>query len=105
MYCIFSQINFLNHKLNYCFIPNLITLTDFCTWTSSIKINENLNVITILRNFKNATFYVDYFLYWVDLVLFPIEYFILSRDKQQLTVKRMLSDRLFWRYHDVSHFQ
>ena len=44
----------------------------------------------ILRNFKNATFYVDCFLYWVDLMLFPIQYFILSRDKQQLTIKRIL---------------
>ena len=44
----------------------------------------------ILRNFKNATFYVDYFLYRVDLMLFPSQYFILSRDKQQLTVKRIL---------------
>ena len=47
-------------------------------------------VLNILRNFKNATFYVDCFLYWVDLMLFPIQYFILSRDKQQLTVKRIL---------------
>ena len=31
---------------------------------------------------KNATFYVDCFLYWLDLILFPIHYFILSRDKQ-----------------------
>ena len=44
----------------------------------------------ILRNFKNATFYVDCFLCWVDLMLFPIQYFILSRDKQQLTSKRIL---------------
>ena len=46
--------------------------------------------INILRNFKNATFYIDCFLYWVDYMLFPIQYFILSRDKQQLTVKRIL---------------
>ena len=43
----------------------------------------------ILRNFKNATCYIDCFLYWVDL-MFPIQYFLLSRDKQQLTVKRIL---------------
>ena len=41
-------------------------------------------------NFKNATFYVDCFLYWVDVMLFPIQDFILTRDKQQLTVKRIL---------------
>ena len=35
----------------------------------------------ILRDFKNATFYVDCLLYWVDLMLFPMQYFILSRDK------------------------
>ena len=35
-------------------------------------------------------FYVDCFLYWVDSMLFPIQYFILSRDKQQLTVKQIL---------------
>ena len=46
--------------------------------------------VCILRNFKNATFYVDCFLYWVDLMLFPVQYFILLRDKQQLTVKRIL---------------
>ena len=28
---------------------------------------------SILRNFKNATFYVDCFLYWVDVMLFPIQ--------------------------------
>ena len=49
-----------------------------------------VSIKNILRNFRNATFYVDCFLYWVDLMLFPIQYFILSRDKQQLTVKRIL---------------
>ena len=49
----------------------------------------------ILRNFKNATFYVDCFLNWVDLMLFPIQYFILSCDKQQLTVNKFCSDSLF----------
>ena len=44
----------------------------------------------VLTNFKNATFYVDCFLYWVDLMLLSIHYFILSRDKQQLIVKRIL---------------
>ena len=48
----------------------------------------------IFRNFKTATFYVDCFLYWVDFMLFPIQYFILPRDEQQLTVKRILL-RLF----------
>ena len=43
--------------------------------------------VHILRNFKKATFYVDCFLYGVDLMLFPFQYFILSHDKQQLTVK------------------
>ena len=52
----------------------------------------------ILRLFKNATFHVDCFLYWVNLMLFPIQYFILSRDKQKLTIK-LCSDCLFWRYH------
>ena len=33
---------------------------------------------------------IDCFLYWVDLILFPIQYFILPRDTQQLTVKRIL---------------
>ena len=51
------------------------------------RIGYNIN---ILRHFKNATFYVDCFLYWVDYMLFPIQYFIVSRDKQQLTVKRIL---------------
>ena len=46
--------------------------------------------LTIFRNFKNATFYVDCFLYWVDCMLFPIQYFIFSRDKQQLTAKLIL---------------
>ena len=49
----------------------------------------NYQYENILRNFKNATFYVDCFLYWVNLMLFPIQYFMLSRDKQQLTVKRI----------------
>ena len=49
-----------------------------------------LQVGTLLRNFKNTTFYFDCFLYWVDLMLFPIQYFILSRDKPQLTIKRIL---------------
>ena len=35
-----------------------------------------------LRDFKNATFYVDCFLYLVDLMLFPMKYFIMSREKQ-----------------------
>ena len=43
----------------------------------------DIEKIYILRNFKNATFYVDCFLYWVDLMLFLIQCFILSRDKQQ----------------------
>ena len=38
--------------------------------------------IYILKNFRNATFYVDCFLNWVDLMLFPIQYVILLRDKQ-----------------------
>ena len=38
-------------------------------------------------------------------MLFAIQYFILLRDKQQLTVKRILLSRLFWRYYDVSYFQ
>ena len=59
----------------------------------------------ILRNFKNATFYVDCFLYWVDLMMFPIQYFILLHDKQQLTVKRILLRPFILTYHDVSHFQ
>ena len=46
--------------------------------------------IYILRNFRNATFHVDCFLYWVDLRLFPIQYFILSHDKEQLTAKQIL---------------
>ena len=62
--------------------------------TEAILVIINNNNITlgkiILRNFKNATFYVDCFLYWVYYMLFPIQYFILSRDKQQLTVKRIL---------------
>ena len=37
----------------------------------------------ILRNFKNATFYVNCFLYWIDLMLFPIQYFILSRNNRK----------------------
>ena len=52
--------------------------------------SKTTKVYNILRNFRNATFYVDCFLYWVDLMLFPIQYFILSRDKQQLTVKQIL---------------
>ena len=61
----------------------------------SISDTDNISCITkplyyILRNFKNATFYVDCFLYWVDLMLFAIQYFILSRVKQQLAVKRNL---------------
>ena len=55
------------------------------------KILHKLTIhVSILRNFKNATFYVDCFLYWVDLMLFPIQYFILSCHKQQLTVKQIL---------------
>ena len=50
----------------------------------------SVNYLTILGNFKNATFYVACFLYLVDLMLFPIQYFLLSRDKQQFTVKRIL---------------
>ena len=60
---------------------------------------------SILRNFKNATFYVDCSLYWVDLMLFLIQYLILSCDKQQFTVKRILLRPFILSYHDVSHFQ
>ena len=54
------------------------------------NVKWDLHIAYILRNFKNATFYVDCFLNWVDLMLFPIQYFILSRDKRQLTITRIL---------------
>ena len=54
------------------------------------RISTRRGYTTILRNFKNATFFFDCFLYWVDLIKFPIQYFLLSRDKQHLTVKRIL---------------
>ena len=67
-----------------------------------VKRNGNQNMH---RNFKNATFYVDCFLYWVDLMLFPIQYFILSCDKQQLTEKRILLRRFILTLPWRSHFQ
>ena len=36
----------------------------------------------ILRDFKNVTFNVDCSLYWVDLMVSPVQYFILPCDKQ-----------------------
>ena len=67
-----------------CFFSEKCTKLLFCS-IFSITLQRD-----ILRNFKNATFYVDCFLYRVDLMLFPIQYFILSCDKQQLTIKRIL---------------
>ena len=54
------------------------------------RFNKSYFIVYIHRNFRNATFYVDCVFYWVDLMLPPIQYFILSRDKQQVTVKRIL---------------
>ena len=69
---------------------------DFIFWLMySLPVLNMLYTVYILRNFKNATFYVDCFLYWIDLMLFPIQYFILSLDKEQLTVKQFCSDPLF----------
>ena len=34
----------LKDTLSYCLIPNLI---EFCDWTSDIKIDENMKVITV----------------------------------------------------------
>ena len=51
--------------------------------------------IIYLETLKNAAFYIDCFLYWVDLMLFRIQYFILSRDKQQLTVKKNFAQTVY----------
>ena len=48
----------------------------------SLQFSGFKNFHHILRNFRNATFYIDCFLYWVDLMLFPIQYSILLRDTQ-----------------------
>ena len=51
----------LKDTLSYCLIPNLITLIDFCTDTSYIKIDENLEVITVFPDEHFACFLTDNF--------------------------------------------
>ena len=107
-------------RCKLCLHPKLSPLNtlDHAKWTRNdwdkvqfwsnifLKYVENISIFThahswkywffqhiwwnIIRNFKNATFYVDCFLYWLDYMLFHIQCFILSLDKQQLTIKRIL---------------
>ena len=65
------------HLLQLLFLLSLFSVF-VCAFSNWFCLNKCQN---ILKNFKNATFYVDCFLYWVNLILFPIQYFILSRDK------------------------
>ena len=63
------------------------------TLLSSRKTDENKFVLKteytylklkhIIRDFKNGTFYIDCFFYGVDLMLFPMQCFILSHDIKQ----------------------
>ena len=80
-----ESINYKLHFLNRMFIIKGI-LRYFChksTFEDKLNVCRQTGAgmqfyfINILRNFKNATFYVNSFLYYVDLMLFPILYFIL----------------------------
>ena len=85
-HCLSFYFKYLKYRYLYLKIKDISFITQIHISIFKVEISliliKIILFINMLRNFKNATFYVDCFFYCVDLMLFPIHYFILLRDKQ-----------------------
>ena len=64
-----------------------------------------LNFKSILRDFRNAPFYIHCLFHMIDLRMFSLSYFILLQNKQWSAMISICSCCSFWHNIDVSVFQ